>query len=387
MLIITNNDRIDVDLSYISTTVDNFKINRNVTKTKVTKVSLETDFRASGVIQKAMVVIESQYDISVTVFIIGDVTRASYLALPNHVIGKEYIVATFCKNGECECSITSVQPHTHIYLNRKPTMDLYVIKDGSSGRYNRLEPPYEIIIDTQEDEFETNYVYSKSDLSGMSITSNYPVVVLCGKISSENVRIRTWTLEQLLPTSEFGMTFYAYPRMRTEESLLKFVAIYNCTRIQIGKFEFVLDAREVQVRSWNLIGDKKIQSDAPISVMQLFVSEKAKGEGLIVVPAVNQYLDSYMFSRNIHYKFKLCVGVLAVVDFKIRNYTLNVLQTKTKGFFVPQGKDGVTLDLESPFLGPYLAYILRKDKLSSTRTDITTSPMGFNFTQHYQVCS
>ena len=384
ILVLTDHDKADLEFKYLTAynmDLGDVIIKRTVSRSSPRKINIRSIFGLTGILRNASVGLEASNEVSVTAGITGKVTRASYLALPDHVLGKEYLVATFCDLGTCACSVTSMNPHTHIFLRLKSGMSMQVHSDIPKN-YNDGQ----IYIDTKEKPFHTVYIESNGDLSGLSITSdNFPLAVVCGEVSAGYVR----SMEQLLPTSEFGVAFYAYPKPETHQSYVKFVANYDCTTITINSLEFVLNAREVGILTREQIGDKKIESDAPIIVVQLFAS--GTNQGLIIVPAIHQYLDNYIFPGNIDNPYaSLRIGMLAYLDFNFKiqkDYTETFLKSKTSviSHITDVTENGVALKLNSPSHGPFLLYILRQDINQSLKSDIMANSAGFNFTQRQSV--
>jgi hypothetical protein len=273
--------------------------------------------------------IEASHSISVTAFVDGPTSAASYLAFPLDVAGVEYRMMPFCNKSTksmCVCTIVTLMANTFIMLENgnHGNVSVYTPNHAVSGETaGRLSMPQSHTGFTMKEIYSHVSLESRDDFTGLLLRANNSVVVFCGGMIEDS----TMSMEQIPSVEHFGLSFYVFTSLHSSmpPSKVRLISHYNCTKIITFK-EFFLDAgefREIPVTQLS-INSRQIKSKKPIAIMQVFSGSKRSNidEGLLLLPATEQYISTMIIPRR-KKKSQASLMTLGFVYEMCFNYTLS----------------------------------------------------------------
>lgn len=252
-----------------------------------------------GIVNKGIHVTAST---DVSVFGVNQVryTTDSYLALHTAILGREYIVlgygnvhATAPSLNGTQFAIVACQSNTTVTITPSVTTGT-----RASG------VPYNLTLHTGETYQLRNTNAAPSDLTGTLISADKPVAVFGGhqaaNIPSGNLFFSDHLVEQLLPTSQWGTTFYTVPlATRLSSDTFRFLASEDATMVSVNGVT-VATLNRGQFHQMALSAAAKITADKPICVAHYANSSDFDGvvnadPFMSLVQATRHYLTNYMF--------------------------------------------------------------------------------------------
>lgn len=251
--------------------------------------------------------IEASHPVSITAFVDGSKSAASYLVFPLDVAGLEYRLMPFCKkeNGMCVCAIVTLEENTMIILENENHGNISVYTaDHAVGEETSdyLSLPRSKINFISKTIYSHVSLESHDDFSGLLLRANSSVVVFCGGTKQD----ATMSMEQIPAIPYYGRVFYTFPIAyhAMPPSKLRFISHYNCTTIETVKGKFKLDAGEIQEINTTKVVASQIFSDKPIAILQIFsgaipkVRVTSYQEGMLLLPAIDQYISTVIIPRR-----------------------------------------------------------------------------------------
>lgn len=239
----------------------------------------------------------ASHPVSVTAFVDGPGLSASYLAIPSNIAGTEYRMMPVCDSSKgdlCVCVVVTLTENTFVTLQNCNHGNISVVMsvDGVDQRTD-LSLPRTAKSFFLNNSFSYMSLESKNDFTGLLLHADQTVAVFCGT-SRQGYTV---SMEQVLPVTQFGLSFRQFhvPQLRVYR--LRIISHYNCTAIKIGSNQYTQNSGEYKDLYFTIAND--IISNKPIAVLQIFSeSDKNPGEGLLVVPAIKQYFSTAIVPKR-----------------------------------------------------------------------------------------
>lgn len=241
--------------------------------------------------------IKASHPVSVTAFVDGPRSTASYLAIPSDIAGTEYRMMPVCDSSKrdlCVCIIVTLAENTFVTLlndnhgNISVVMSVDGVDQTTDWSLPRTAKSFFL-----NNSFSYMSLESKNDFTGLLVHADQTVAVFCGT-SRQGYTV---SMEQVLPVTQFGLSFrhFHVPQLRVYR--LRLISHYNCTVIKIGSNQYTQNSGEYKDFYFTIAND--INSHKPIAVLQIFSeSGKKPGEGLLVVPAIKQYFSTAVVPKR-----------------------------------------------------------------------------------------
>lgn len=327
----------DVDVTCTVTDLTNPQTNRSssfqISTRYVEQFSFQKQFGEINV-PFPVIGMEASHPISITAFVDGPKSAASYLAFPLDVAGIEYRMMPFCdksRKGICVCTIVTLMANTFMLLENENNGDVSVYTPEQSVRGNA---PDHVSVPHSHTGFTITEIYShvslesRDDFTGLLLRANNSVVVFCGGM----IEGSTMSMEQVPSVEYFGFSFYVFTSLHSSmpPSKVRFISHYNCTKIQTVNL-YTLDAGEFrEIPIIHLAANsRQIKSNKPIAIMQVFSGSKPNSkssnfeEGLLLLPATEQYISTIIIPRRKKKDTSSLRMILGFVYEMCFNYTLS----------------------------------------------------------------
>jgi hypothetical protein len=339
--------------------------------------------------------IKTSNPVTITAFVDGPISTASYLVFPVDVAGREYRMMPYCSkkvDSLCICVIITLKTYTAVAIENSNNGNISVYTEAHAvgeETIDYLSLPHSRINFVTREIYSYITLESDDDFSGLLLQTNSSVVVFCGGTKQE----ATMSMEQLLPVEHFGQNFYSFPFDHSImcASYLRFISHYNCTTISLdSKHSWKQEAGEVVDIPNNNSVDFKIFSNKPIAVVQIFsgITPLKKHphnyeEDIMLLPAVEQYMSSAVIPRRKRngelISMPMFVGVVSVVSYTFRTRFGNTRRTTvSKGIVREVDDDGklirVTKHGDCSDENTFGAYVYRR-----AGNDSSFSVAGFKF--------
>lgn len=346
--------------------------------------------------------IETTHPVSMTAFVDGPVSAASYLVFPKDIAGTEFRMIPYCNtsdSGMCVCSIVTLQKNTkvHITNDNHGNISVHTPKHAVAERtINYMSLPQSKIRFNIEEAYGLASLESFDDFTGLLLKTNYPVLVYCGGTK----HAATMSMEQIPPVTYFGKVFYTFPIAYNamSPSKLRFVSHYNCTSIETLSSKFVLNGGEYREIATNKVIASQLTSDKPIAIMQIFSGAKPNDryhqnqEGLLYLPPVDSYVSSVIIPRRKKTDesmtiLAMFVGLITRVCYSFQSFSGSIHNPRkmlSNGIITEKDDDGLLIrlsrdcDCKNCRNGhTFGGYLLRRNNIGN---EDSFSSIGFTFT-------
>ncbi|XP_048731333.2 uncharacterized protein LOC125648366 isoform X3 [Ostrea edulis] len=300
--------------------------------------------------------IKASNPVTITAFVDGPMSTASYLVFPIDIAGREYRMMPYCSktvDGLCICVIITLKTNTAIALENynNGNLSVYTQAHAVGGEtIDYLSLPHSRINFVTREIYSYITLESYDDFSGLLLQTNSSVVVFCGGTKQD----ATTSMEQLLPVEYFGQNFYSFPFDHNimSASHLRFISHYNCTTISLdSKHSWIQEAGEFLDIPNNMSVELKIFSNKPIALVQIFsgITPLRKypnnyEEDIMLLPAVEQYISSVVVPRRKKkdddpISMPMFVGLVSVVGYTFRTRSGNMQWTTVSKGIVREADD------------------------------------------------
>ncbi|XP_022295443.2 uncharacterized protein LOC111105435 [Crassostrea virginica] len=346
--------------------------------------------------------IETTHPVSMTAFVDGPVSAASYLVFPKDIAGTEFRMIPYCNtsdSGLCVCSIVTLQKNTmvHITNDNHGNISVHTPKHAVAERtINYMSLSQSKIHFKIEEAYGLASLESFDDFTGLLLQTNYPVLVYCGGLK----HAATMSMEQIPPVAYFGKFFYTFPIAYNamSPSKLRFVSHYNCTSIETLSSKFVLNGGEYREIATNKVIASQLKSDKPIAIMQIFSGAKPNDryhqnqEGLLYLPPIDSYVSSVIIPRRKKTDVSMTilamfVGLITRVCYSFQSFSGSIHNPRTmlsNGIITEKDDDGLLIrlsrdcDCKNCRNGhTFGGYLLRRNNIGN---EDSFSSIGFTFT-------
>ncbi|XP_071945320.1 uncharacterized protein [Antedon mediterranea] len=218
-----------------------------------------------------------------------------FLVLPTDVLGREYFGVSFEPHSGAELGVVAVEDSTSILINFNQR---YFYK--TQFIYPRI--PLRITLNR----FETLFITSYDDLTGIRVTASAPVAAFSGNqctfipVTSNHC---DYTVTQLIPFSRWGMNYIVTSFLGHTDYIIKIVAGRMGTTVNIGEGKHRYELNQLQSVTLNLHSSEVITASHPIMVAQ-FTYAQALVDGtshaaMTVIPSVRQYTNSAVIATMV----------------------------------------------------------------------------------------
>lgn len=241
--------------------------------------------------------IKASHPVSVTAFVDGPGLSASYLAIPSDIAGTEYRMMPVCDSSKrdlCVCIIVNLAENTFVTLlndnhgNVSVVMSVDKVDHRTDWSLPRTAKRFFL-----NNSFSYMSLESNTDFTGLLVHADQTVAVFCGT-SRQGYTV---SMEQVLPVTQFGLSFRHFHVPNLHEYRLRLISHYNCTVIEMGLNNYTLNSGEYE--DFFINRAHVINSSKPIAVLQIFSeSVELPGEGLLVVPAIKQYFSTAVIPKR-----------------------------------------------------------------------------------------
>lgn len=194
----------------------------------------KVELQGSGIEQKSIKV-TSTGNVIIIVFNRKKWSHDAYMVVPVHSTGTNYASVTYCQNKKlCQIGIMAHKDNTNVQFTIPNTAN--TISVGYNGKqYNNGD-----IINVALNQYETFQLQSSTDLTGVSVSANYPVTATSGATrTSFNGGQLEHFVDALVPIVHLGREHIIYAsHSNSIQDIVKVVAIHENTSFTISGSNF-----------------------------------------------------------------------------------------------------------------------------------------------------
>lgn len=217
-----------------------------------------------------------------------------YLGLPTGTLGTDYIVMTF---GNLHTGVPELNGTQFALVACADDTQVTITVPVDTGE-RRAGVPYTITLHSGQTYQLRNTNDGPADLSGTIVQADKPVALFgshaCANIPGKDQWFCNYLVEQLLPTSRGGTSFFTVPlATRTGGDTFRLLAINDGTQVSVNGVALAPLSRG-KFHERKLAAPARITADAPIFVTQYSHSSDADGVKnsdpfMVLVPHTGQY--------------------------------------------------------------------------------------------------
>jgi RHS repeat-associated protein len=228
--------------------------------------------------------------VSVVVMQYAPKTSDAYLALPNDVLGTQYLVMSYPGFNDSEFDVVATQDQTHV-----------TITPSATTATRPAGVPYTVTLNAGQ-------VYqlisaSNGDLTGTSITSDQPIDVLSGSRATQvpnGFPHVNFLVEQIPPIADWGQHFFTVPSATRSADVYRVLASADNTHVTING-TVVATLNRGQFYETMLSQPAEIVTHQPALVAQFGISGTFDNATLgdpemTLIQPVPQYLSNYILT-------------------------------------------------------------------------------------------
>lgn len=152
------------------------------------------------------------------------------VVFPQHVLGTEHFLATWCEAGKCQCDVISVQNNTLLSIHIKLTNSTgYAFVDEKMVEANERN------IEIVKHELEVTRIQSENDLTGSRVQSSGPVAVFCySRHTGQSDNLIQIPFVNRLSSS------YTILEFQSSVGFVRFISVVDSTLIRVQRFKIYL---------------------------------------------------------------------------------------------------------------------------------------------------
>ncbi|KAL5011781.1 hypothetical protein ScPMuIL_010332 [Solemya velum] len=210
---------------------------------------------------------------------------------PQHVLGTDHVLVTWCETGMCRCDAVTVHNYTLLSIRIKLTNSTgHAFVDGQKKEANTWN------IEIRKDELEVTIIESEDDLTGSRIQSNGPLAVFCYSRRIDQLE----NLIQLLPVEKLSTYYQTLGFPKTNIGKVRVVSVMDNTKVTISDFTiYLMNSGDFYDYDMSFTNNTSVNGNANFMAIQGLWnvgSNSANTDPLFFLP--QHYQTTYLFYSN-----------------------------------------------------------------------------------------
>lgn len=278
--------------------------------------SREVELNGSNIERKSIKV-TSTANVLVTVFNRKRFSNEGYRVIPVHNIGTKYTAVTHCESGDlCQIGVMANKDKINVQFKIPDTRYNVTVSYGGIN-YNNGDFIYVTL-----NQYETIQIQSIQDLTGVSVTSNFPVTATSGATRTRfNNGNFEHFVEALIPNEHLGKQHIIIAsRSSSIKDTVKIVAIYDHTNFTVSGTDFCekfIIIKKGDKMVYNMTTNYiYIYSNYPIVVAHFTIDIASNGAMYFSTPIEkisSEYFFNTLVDQFLNYKYFTYVNYMTVI--------------------------------------------------------------------------